>query len=281
MFKLIEPHNPNFEKVKIQRNGRDFCIEIHVTDHCNLSCKGCRHFSPIADEWFIDVDDFEKQLVSLHTQVGSSRIYYISLIGGEPLLHPHIAELSAIVHRIFPNSINNITTNGLLIKTLTHEQLDIMRKSNVVLVVSCYDVRIDYEDLYNYLTSKNITCSFVNRKRFDARLLDKSKPYNCDESYSKCDSGGIFLQLRDGKLYPCSAIAYIDFLNKKYKTKFEVTDKDYLNVSDLTEDNVALGKFRSCSIPFCSYCVGEKTPFDWEILKEHTQDEWVSADKKE
>lgn len=28
-------------------------VEFHLADHCNLNCRGCGHFSPIADETFL------------------------------------------------------------------------------------------------------------------------------------------------------------------------------------------------------------------------------------
>lgn len=37
-------------------------FEIHVTEHCNLNCRGCDNFSPIAGESFIEVDWFDKQM---------------------------------------------------------------------------------------------------------------------------------------------------------------------------------------------------------------------------
>ena len=28
-------------------------IDIHLTDHCNLNCKGCTHFSPLAEDFYL------------------------------------------------------------------------------------------------------------------------------------------------------------------------------------------------------------------------------------
>ena len=40
-------------------------LEVHLTDHCNLNCKGCSHFSNISDEFFLDKNDFERDLKEL------------------------------------------------------------------------------------------------------------------------------------------------------------------------------------------------------------------------
>ena len=36
-------------------------LEYHITDHCNLNCAGCSHFSPLAKPWFVDPDTFEEE----------------------------------------------------------------------------------------------------------------------------------------------------------------------------------------------------------------------------
>ena len=37
-------------------------IDIHITDHCNLNCVSCTHFSPLAEEFYLDIDIFDRDL---------------------------------------------------------------------------------------------------------------------------------------------------------------------------------------------------------------------------
>jgi hypothetical protein len=60
-------------------------------DHCNLNCKGCTAFSPVAEEKFMDVNMFERDCERLAELTGG-KIELIDLLGGEPLLHPKINE---------------------------------------------------------------------------------------------------------------------------------------------------------------------------------------------
>ena len=40
---------------KIQAiNTFGFWLEVHLAEHCNLNCKGCSHFSPLAEKEFIE-----------------------------------------------------------------------------------------------------------------------------------------------------------------------------------------------------------------------------------
>ena len=36
-------------------------VEVQIADHCNLNCKYCSHFSPIADTHFYDLKQYEKE----------------------------------------------------------------------------------------------------------------------------------------------------------------------------------------------------------------------------
>jgi molybdenum cofactor biosynthesis enzyme MoaA len=64
-------------------------LELHLTDHCNLNCKGCGHYSPIAQENFASFVEFKKDMLRLGHLFRNIQI--IRLMGGEPLLHPDVA----------------------------------------------------------------------------------------------------------------------------------------------------------------------------------------------
>ena len=40
-------------------------IETHITEHCNLKCRGCSHFSGLATPQFKDLNDFIKEMNAL------------------------------------------------------------------------------------------------------------------------------------------------------------------------------------------------------------------------
>ena len=39
---------------------------VDIVDHCNLNCKGCGHFSPLAPKSFLDIETFETDLRRLN-----------------------------------------------------------------------------------------------------------------------------------------------------------------------------------------------------------------------
>ncbi len=67
----------------------DAC-EVNVVYHCNLSCRGCSHLSPIVPNHFVEPLQVFNDL-AIVAKYYSSR--YIRIIGGEPLLHPDIIQI--------------------------------------------------------------------------------------------------------------------------------------------------------------------------------------------
>ena len=58
---------------------------VDIVDHCNLNCKCCGHFSPLAPKGFLDINTFERDLKRLH-----------ELLHG----HIHCFELNWVVNRL-------------------------------------------------------------------------------------------------------------------------------------------------------------------------------------
>jgi sulfatase maturation enzyme AslB (radical SAM superfamily) len=96
LFRLKLTAKRRLEKRKLLR------FDIHLTDHCNLRCKSCLHFSPLAPETYQDVDVLEKDCARLAELTGS-RIADICVLGGEPLLHPRITDCLDIARNYFPH----------------------------------------------------------------------------------------------------------------------------------------------------------------------------------
>ena len=48
--------------MNVDKNQIRFIVDI--VDHCNLNCKGCGHFSPLASESFLDIETFENDFMS-------------------------------------------------------------------------------------------------------------------------------------------------------------------------------------------------------------------------
>ena len=92
--------------------------EINVAEHCNLSCRGCSHLSPVMPKSFVDpakvFRDLKALSLSYHARV-------VMLLGGEPLLHPDLPSVIDAVRRSGVCDSISLTTNGLLLPRMTGE----------------------------------------------------------------------------------------------------------------------------------------------------------------
>ncbi len=86
--------------------------EISVAHHCNLACRACSHLSPILPKQFVDLDVLRADLTTLAT------VYHAEearLLGGEPLLHPDLEAVIAVVRASGIADRVEVWTNGLLL----------------------------------------------------------------------------------------------------------------------------------------------------------------------
>lgn len=96
------------------RDGKlqSYGLEIHAAEHCNLRCAGCAQSSPFLPPQFPDLKQLAESLSHLARVLHPQRA---TILGGEPLLNPHLIELlhvvraAKMVDRVF------VTTNGLLL----------------------------------------------------------------------------------------------------------------------------------------------------------------------
>jgi 4Fe-4S single cluster domain len=79
-------------------------IEVELTLRCNLHCANCDRMAPKPLD--IKLDDF-KNFLALDRKWSSIR-----LIGGEPLLYPHIEEVFKILENYKDKCLIGLSTNG-------------------------------------------------------------------------------------------------------------------------------------------------------------------------
>lgn len=58
LYKLTIDKMAEIEARKTPKAMLDY--EVQLVEHCNLNCKYCAHFCPVAPESFLDVNEYEK-----------------------------------------------------------------------------------------------------------------------------------------------------------------------------------------------------------------------------
>ncbi len=101
----------------IGHGGPGIC-NVAVTNSCNARCDFCNFANgkvPKSDLRWIDADQFNRALHILHQR----GIRYLSFFGGEPLLHPRLAEMIAMA--IARDMAPAMITNGWLLPAKLEE----------------------------------------------------------------------------------------------------------------------------------------------------------------
>jgi len=96
--------------------------QLIVTRRCNLSCGYCTEYDKVSEP--IPLEVLKERIDALHRL----KVVNIAMLGGEPLLHPQIAEVVAYANR---HSQVSITTNGYLISDKLVERLNQAGLSNL------------------------------------------------------------------------------------------------------------------------------------------------------
>jgi MoaA/NifB/PqqE/SkfB family radical SAM enzyme len=254
-------------KTTILRNSkRYFQIEVHITEHCNLNCKGCCHFSPLADEIFLDPAAFEKDCAQLSKIVKKLSVF--KLLGGEPLLHPKLISFFEIARKYFKTTVIQLTTNGALLWKQSDEFWIACHKYNIYIEISDYPINIHIEEVQAKSKKHKVCVGYTVAKETGMwkTPLDLDGGQDAGGNFAAC--GGGCITLRDGRIYMCAAPAHIQFFNKYFGKDLHVTEKDYIDIYKAKDKQEILDFLRK-PIPFCRYCnlAASSSGLEWAVSK--------------
>ena len=142
-------------------------FEIHLAEHCNLSCAGGNHFSPLAHEEYLDINSYKKDCKRIAELTGGI-IESIKLLGGEPLLHPNLLEIICISRQYFSTAVITILTNGILLSKQSDEFWSICKENNIGISISQYPIKLDIE------TIEKFSKQFGIKVNYSANNIDRS-----------------------------------------------------------------------------------------------------------
>ncbi len=238
-------------------------FEYHVSDHCNLKCRGCGHYSNVAEPHFGDLEKYIRDLKRLKELFCGIEI--IRLMGGEPLLNKNLPDFIFWTRNIFPDSDIMVVTNGLLIPQIEEKVLETMSKYFVRFDISLYpptqkikekiELRCIENDVnYHFSTPINEFYDCMN--------------YNGDSNkyiaYEKCKSNHCHF-LEEGKISVCSMPILYKNQRKKLLWEMCIGENDIIDLYDPNLDGYKLKEFLSKPMEVCRYCSdGELKYFEWQ-----------------
>jgi MoaA/NifB/PqqE/SkfB family radical SAM enzyme len=252
-------------------------IEVQIADHCNLNCISCNHFSPIAKKFFLDIADFERDCSRISEL--TEKIEYFNLLGGEPLLHPQIIDFCKIARKYFTNGTINIITNGILLLNQPDEFWETCAIKNIQIIITRYPINLDITKIERKAFESKVPLKYWppnnNLKTMLKVPLDINGRQDGKNNYRMCGQANACIQLRHGKIYTCSVIAYIDYFNCHFNKNLKVTEKDYIDIYKAANIE-EIYSFLCKPMPFCRYCNIKKAVYGlgWDISRKQIT-EWT------
>lgn len=229
-------------------------FEIHLVEHCNLNCKGCNNFSPIANEEFIDENIFSKEMQRMGI-LFSGYVGKIVLLGGEPLLHPNIIKLIDITRTNFPTTNIVIVTNGIKLITMPNDFWKACISNNIEISITKYPIVKNYNKIEKVLKDNNVNYKFFSetRKTFEKVPIDLNGSLDGNKMWLKCFKAINCASLKNGRLYPCSFASNIHHFCKKFNAPYlNEVPEDSIDI--FTNTRKEIFEFLTHPIPMCRYC---------------------------
>lgn len=265
-------------------------FEIHLTDHCNLNCYSCNHFSPLAKESFLKIEEFDKDFKRM-AELTAGHVDIISLMGGEPLLHPQINEFIKIARLHFPNSNIQVVTNGLLLHRMGQDFWENCNKNHIWLSCTEYPLKIRWDEIRETAKKYNVEIYFLSddgvhelqsykpctkdNKNSWYYPLDLDGKQDIRNNFINCKEANSCIHLRHGKLYTCCVAPNICHFNEYFNKNVPLSETDGIDIHKAKNLREVLD-FLAKPINFCKYCNVKKRKLDlpWQkstkSIKEYT-----------
>ena len=235
-------------------NRNNFGVEYHLVDSCNLNCAGCSHYSSLIDDKkIVPLEFIIKDLTLLKGKVGN-KLRWLRLLGGEPLLHPNIKECLKGIRELFSKAQISIVTNGILLKSMDQEFYDTCLDYNIEIAITDYGIVKKLSSIMIRMRKSGIRIRYYKNPSIwhyqHIRLT--SERINC---LNKCLYKNICNNYRDGKIYLCPHIAYIEYFNKYFKKDIKLDETDYIDLNDIETFNELIERLNNLKPNFCyQYC---------------------------
>lgn len=236
-------------------------FDIQVVEHCNLNCKNCNHCATVAEEEYLDIEEYERDCARL-SKLFASEVKYVALVGGEPLLHPELPEIMRITREAFQVGKIRIITNGLLLPSMGDDFWAACKEYRITLAPTEYPINFDYAKWREYAEAHDViwdSYSYYNiDDASDVKLLQRgligtTGRHVVEQNYYHCPYANNCLTLRHGRLYTCLRAAHAHHLKKYFDLDIHLSERNGVNIYEAKDAYDLMTKVNR-PIPFCQYC---------------------------
>jgi MoaA/NifB/PqqE/SkfB family radical SAM enzyme len=265
-----------FRRAVLRRKPVLYHFEVHITDHCNLNCRGCAHFSNLCPPTFADPDEFAADMDSMASLFSEVRQIY--LLGGEPLLHPQVSEFVHAARAAFPRTRISLMTNGLLVTRMGPEFWEALAMTGTVLLCDSYPIGLPVEEIDRLGREHGVEVEWtVPREEFFKIPIDPKGGHDPKASFDGCQGFNNCPIIKDGRIYPCAYTAFADVFRERFDIDgLCLSDGDSISIRGDLDGEQVMGFLRR-PVPWCGNCdMGNRTFCAWG-RSTRSIDEWTTS----
>ena len=266
VYKIANGTSEEIIRKRIPR--RDLIFVVDIAEHCNLNCQNCDHFSPLSKEYFMNFEQFKKDIARL-SEIMKNQISMLKIEGGEPLLNPGIEKYIHCARYYLDDAKIQIVTNGILLPKLPETFWRACKECEVIISATKYPINFDYAMVEDICAQYGVTFNYFNAgqpiKTSKYKPIDLSGEQDKYVSFHNCYmANGECADMKNGKLYPCTFAANIHIFNERFDKSLEITSKDYIDIYDDIQPQDVFD-FMCNPRPACRYCKSTewKEGFTW------------------
>lgn len=235
-------------------------LELHLVDHCNLHCRGCGHFSSLANATFGDLAQTAADLRRMAALFRNVR--QLRLMGGEPLLHPEAAEFIAIARTCFPQADLRFVTNGILLPKAPARFWEVCRGTRAVIDLTVYPPfearRTEWRQLCERERVALNDSPPLDTFHSHMNLKGDTPPLR---AFRSCRSRFYCPFLQAGRLYLCGMPALIHYFNAKFDARIPAAEGIDIHAPGLTGRKMLRRLNRP--VRTCAWCAETPVAFPW------------------
>lgn len=230
-----------------------------ITDKCTLNCKNCDGYIPYHKDPKNDTAD---TIFACYQKVMKACEYVesIDIFGGEPLVHPDVAEITS--HFVADSRCSHVSiiTNGTIVPS--QDLIEVMRSPKCFLRVSDYgEYSHKKAEIVHLCSKEHINCEVTNYTYWDrVPVISKTNetPLQLDKKYAECVRN--YFYIKHGKLFQCTFTLGLSNLGEQLLPNFERNYVDLLQ----TDEAKVVDEIKSFAkqiheqrhIDACKYCPG-------------------------
>lgn len=258
-------------------------LECELTVACQLSCTACNKMVPLWRQhgiWKASPKQIEKDLNYLSNFLHADKW---GALGGEPLLHPDLAEIVHIVHASNICDQIEVWTNGIeLVRWCLKESNKKFWNSPVdIIVLSRYEGKLSDDDvslIQSHCDTYGIVLEIKDERTWH-NFRTNLEPVPTDDEATRAKFQGCFFRsfsrvVNNGYFYLCCCSTSMPRL-----LQGRSEGSDGIAVEGLTEDALRAYLERTEPLGACSICAGRDTakPIEWR--EERDPVKWLQASK--